>query len=213
MCAVEAQRCVDCVSAVLHAVLTRAATLRALFDANRRAWRSWTSCALVDDRLTCRRQRPRPWQIADPGTTSPTTTGSSPVKHPPAGPPGRPPPATWGQRRRNDHHRCRHHGQHRSAHQPLSRPGRLPNHPRQPRAWLHWSTASRSVRSRPDSTEIPQHRRNTAFFTRERSSLGLLRTSSPLGRSRCSWTARWMPSPSRWPAAGSTSGLLHSAPP
>ena len=30
MCAVEAQRCVDCVSAVLHAVLTRAATLRAL---------------------------------------------------------------------------------------------------------------------------------------------------------------------------------------
>jgi len=34
MCAVEAQRCVDCVSAVLHAVLTRAATLRALFDAN-----------------------------------------------------------------------------------------------------------------------------------------------------------------------------------
>src|SRR6187401_3358745 len=48
MCAVEAQRSVDCVSAVLHAVLTRAATLRALFDANRRAWRSWTSCALVD---------------------------------------------------------------------------------------------------------------------------------------------------------------------
>ena len=41
MCAVEAQRCVDCVSAVLHAVLTRAATLRALFDANRRTWRSW----------------------------------------------------------------------------------------------------------------------------------------------------------------------------
>ena len=35
MCAVKAQRCVDCVSAVLHAVLTRAATLRALFDANR----------------------------------------------------------------------------------------------------------------------------------------------------------------------------------
>ena len=31
MCALEAQRCVDCVSAVLHAVLTRAATLRALF--------------------------------------------------------------------------------------------------------------------------------------------------------------------------------------
>jgi hypothetical protein len=30
VCAVEAQRCVDCVSAVLHAVLTRAATLRAL---------------------------------------------------------------------------------------------------------------------------------------------------------------------------------------
>lgn len=30
MCAVEAQRCVDCVSAVLHAVLTRAATLGAL---------------------------------------------------------------------------------------------------------------------------------------------------------------------------------------
>jgi hypothetical protein len=29
MCAVEAQRCVDCVSAVLHAVLRRAATLRA----------------------------------------------------------------------------------------------------------------------------------------------------------------------------------------
>jgi hypothetical protein len=28
---VEAQRCVDCVSAVLHAVLTRAASLRALF--------------------------------------------------------------------------------------------------------------------------------------------------------------------------------------
>jgi hypothetical protein len=49
MCAVEAQRCVDCVSAVLHAVLTRAATLRALFDANRRTWRSWTSCALVDN--------------------------------------------------------------------------------------------------------------------------------------------------------------------
>jgi hypothetical protein len=45
MCAVEAQRCVDCVSAVLRAVLARAATLRALFDANRRAWRSWTSCA------------------------------------------------------------------------------------------------------------------------------------------------------------------------
>ena len=64
MCAVEAQRCVDCVSGVLHAVLTRAATLRALFDANRRAWRSWTSCVPVDDRLTCRRQRPRPWQIA-----------------------------------------------------------------------------------------------------------------------------------------------------
>ena len=37
MWAVEAQRCVDCVSAVLHAVLTRAATLRALFDADRRA--------------------------------------------------------------------------------------------------------------------------------------------------------------------------------
>ena len=32
----QAQRCVDCVSAVLHAVLTRAATLTALFDANRR---------------------------------------------------------------------------------------------------------------------------------------------------------------------------------
>jgi hypothetical protein len=48
MCAVEAQRCVDCVSAVLRAVLTFAATLRALFDANRRAWRSWISCALVD---------------------------------------------------------------------------------------------------------------------------------------------------------------------
>jgi hypothetical protein len=32
MCAVEAQRSVDCVSAVLHAVLTRAATLRALFE-------------------------------------------------------------------------------------------------------------------------------------------------------------------------------------
>ena len=30
-CAVEAQRCVDCVSAVLHAVLTRGATLRAPF--------------------------------------------------------------------------------------------------------------------------------------------------------------------------------------
>ena len=30
MCAVEAQRCVDRVSAVLHAVLTRGATLRAL---------------------------------------------------------------------------------------------------------------------------------------------------------------------------------------
>ena len=28
MCAVEAQRCLDCVSAVLHAVLTRGATLR-----------------------------------------------------------------------------------------------------------------------------------------------------------------------------------------
>jgi hypothetical protein len=68
MCAVEAQRCVDCVSAVLHAVLTRGATLRALFDANRRAWRSWTGCALVDDRLTCRRQRPRPWQIAHRGS-------------------------------------------------------------------------------------------------------------------------------------------------
>jgi len=53
----------DCVSAVLHAVLTRAATLTALFDANRRTWRSWTRCALVDDRLTCQRQRPRPWQI------------------------------------------------------------------------------------------------------------------------------------------------------
>ena len=46
MCAVEAQRCVDCFSAVLHAVLTPGATLRALFDANRRAWRSWTRCAL-----------------------------------------------------------------------------------------------------------------------------------------------------------------------
>jgi hypothetical protein len=48
MCAVEAQRCVDCVSVVF----IRAATLRALFDASRRAWRSWTSCAPVDDRLT-----------------------------------------------------------------------------------------------------------------------------------------------------------------
>jgi hypothetical protein len=56
--------CVDCVSAVLHAVLTRGATLRAHFDANRRAWRSWTRRALVDDRLACQRQRPRPWQIA-----------------------------------------------------------------------------------------------------------------------------------------------------
>jgi hypothetical protein len=46
MCAVEAQRCVDCVTAVLHAVRTRAATLRALFDADRRAWRSGTRCAL-----------------------------------------------------------------------------------------------------------------------------------------------------------------------
>jgi hypothetical protein len=46
MCAVEAQRCVDCVSAVLHAVLTRAATLRGAFDANRRAWCSGTRCAL-----------------------------------------------------------------------------------------------------------------------------------------------------------------------
>ena len=42
MCAMEAQRCVDSVNAVLHAVLTRAATLRAPFDANRRAWRSRT---------------------------------------------------------------------------------------------------------------------------------------------------------------------------
>jgi hypothetical protein len=33
MCAVEAQRSVDCVSAVLHAALTRAANLRAHFDA------------------------------------------------------------------------------------------------------------------------------------------------------------------------------------
>jgi len=57
MCAVEAQRCVDCVSAVLHAVLARAATLRALFDVNRRAWRRWTSCALVDNRLTSIRGR------------------------------------------------------------------------------------------------------------------------------------------------------------
>jgi hypothetical protein len=53
MCAVEAQRCVDSVSAVLHAVLTCGATLRALFDANRRARRSWTRCALVDDRFIC----------------------------------------------------------------------------------------------------------------------------------------------------------------
>ena len=51
MCAVEAQRCVDCVSAVLHAVLKRGATLRALFDANRRAQCSWTRCGLVDHRL------------------------------------------------------------------------------------------------------------------------------------------------------------------
>jgi hypothetical protein len=64
MCVVEAQQCVDCASAVLHAVLTRAATLKALFEANRRAWRSWTRCALVHNRLTCPRRRPRPWQIA-----------------------------------------------------------------------------------------------------------------------------------------------------
>jgi hypothetical protein len=55
MCAVEAQRCVDCVSAVLHAVLTRAATLRALFDANSvlgvrdRMRPLWTINLLVDD--------------------------------------------------------------------------------------------------------------------------------------------------------------------
>jgi hypothetical protein len=51
MCAVEAQRCVDCVSAVLQAGLTRGPTLRPVFDANRRAWRSWTRCALGDDHL------------------------------------------------------------------------------------------------------------------------------------------------------------------
>ena len=52
MCAMGAQRCVDSVNAVLHAVLTRAATLRAPFDANRRAWRSGTRCALVSGRST-----------------------------------------------------------------------------------------------------------------------------------------------------------------
>jgi len=45
MCAVEAQRCVDCVSAVLHAVHTRSDS-RGAFDANRRAWCSGTRCAL-----------------------------------------------------------------------------------------------------------------------------------------------------------------------
>jgi hypothetical protein len=51
MCAVEAQRCVDCVSAVLHAVLTRAATLRAHFDANIPGPDAplWTIDLLVDD--------------------------------------------------------------------------------------------------------------------------------------------------------------------
>ena len=51
MRAVEAQRCVDCVSVVLHAVLTRAATLRALFDANipRPDAPLWTIDLLVDD--------------------------------------------------------------------------------------------------------------------------------------------------------------------
>jgi hypothetical protein len=47
MCAVEAQRCVDCVSAVL----TRAATLRALVDANIPGPDAplWTIGLLVDD--------------------------------------------------------------------------------------------------------------------------------------------------------------------
>ena len=55
MCGVEAQRCVDCVGAVLHAVLTRAATLRALFDADSvlgvpgPAAPLWTVDLLVDD--------------------------------------------------------------------------------------------------------------------------------------------------------------------
>ena len=55
MCAVEAQRGVDCVSAVLYAVLTHAPTLRALFDANRRlrvpvpVAPSWTIDLLVRD--------------------------------------------------------------------------------------------------------------------------------------------------------------------
>jgi hypothetical protein len=35
-----------CVSAVLYAVLIRAPTLTELFDANRRAWRRWTSLRL-----------------------------------------------------------------------------------------------------------------------------------------------------------------------
>jgi hypothetical protein len=47
MCAVEAQGCVDCVSVVLH---TRSDSQ----GASRRqqaCLRSWTRCALVDDRL------------------------------------------------------------------------------------------------------------------------------------------------------------------
>ena len=55
MCAMEAQRCVDSVNAVLHAVLTCAATLRAPFDANRLLGVPgpdaplWTTDLLVDD--------------------------------------------------------------------------------------------------------------------------------------------------------------------
>jgi hypothetical protein len=51
MCAVKPSDVWTVVSAVLQAGLTRGPTLRPVFDANRRAWRSWTRCALGDDHL------------------------------------------------------------------------------------------------------------------------------------------------------------------
>ena len=65
MCAIEAQRCVACVSAVLHAVLTRGATLRALFR------RQQACLAFLDQLRPCGRS-------TDLSTTTTETSADSP---------------------------------------------------------------------------------------------------------------------------------------
>ena len=60
MCAVEAQRCVDCVSAVLHAVLRVQRLLGRFSTPTGVLGVSGPVAPLWTNRLTCRRQRPRP---------------------------------------------------------------------------------------------------------------------------------------------------------